>query len=105
MKRSILANQITIHGKMLKFVPYLTASAPSSNIYTKQLPAHRMAIIFNICTNHLESSWIKGAYGQKSLKEISSKPVICSGSTMGSQRAIELYSVAMVAQFDTTKCK
>jgi hypothetical protein len=33
------------------------------------------------------------------------KPVICSGSSIGSKHAIELYSVAMVTQFDETKCK
>jgi len=59
----------------------------------------------NIAKSQYNSRWIKVAYGQKALKEVSSKPVICSGSTMGSQRAIELYSIAMVAQFDKTKCK
>merc|ERR1712029_650436 len=42
---------------------------------------------------------------KKTLSAISSKPVLCSGSTMGTRLAIELYSVAMVAQFDKTKCK
>ena len=51
------------------------------------------------------SRWIKSAYGQATLKKMESKPVICSGSTMGSQAAIEHYSSAMVAQFDKTKCK
>lgn len=51
------------------------------------------------------SKWVRTAYGQKALNKISSKPVICSGSTMGTQYAVELYSAAMVAQFDETKCK
>ena len=51
------------------------------------------------------SRWIKSAYGHGALKKMESKPVICSGSTMGSQAAIEHYSSAMVAQFDKTKCK
>lgn len=51
------------------------------------------------------SKWIKTAYGHKVFKEMSSKPVVCSGSTMGTQPAIELYSMAMVAQFDQTKCQ
>ena len=59
----------------------------------------------NIGKSQYNSRWIKSAYGQKALKRISAKPVVCSGSTMGTQKAIELYSVAMVAQFDKTKCK
>ena len=59
----------------------------------------------NIGKSQYNSRWIKSAYGQKALKTISAKPVVCSGSTMGTQKAIELYSVAMVAQFDKTKCK
>ncbi|KAL7539854.1 hypothetical protein ACHAXR_009667 [Thalassiosira sp. AJA248-18] len=59
----------------------------------------------NIGKSQFNSRWVKSAYGHKSLKKISSKPVICSGSTMGTQHAIELYSMAMVAQFDNTKCK
>mmetsp|Transcript_22586 Transcript_22586/g.54569 ORF Transcript_22586/g.54569 Transcript_22586/m.54569 type:complete len:511 (+) Transcript_22586:221-1753(+) len=59
----------------------------------------------NIGTSNYNSQWIKSAYGQESLKKMTLKPVICSGSTMGSQRAIELYCRAMVAQFDNTKCK
>eukprot|EP00584_Thalassiosira_punctigera_P000772 CAMPEP_0172531706 /NCGR_PEP_ID=MMETSP1067-20121228/4998_1 /TAXON_ID=265564 ORGANISM="Thalassiosira punctigera, Strain Tpunct2005C2" /NCGR_SAMPLE_ID=MMETSP1067 /ASSEMBLY_ACC=CAM_ASM_000444 /LENGTH=496 /DNA_ID=CAMNT_0013316109 /DNA_START=154 /DNA_END=1641 /DNA_ORIENTATION=+ len=59
----------------------------------------------NIAKSQFNSRWIKTAYGQQTLKKLSLKPVICSGSTMGTQTAIELYSVAMVAQFDKTKCK
>ena len=33
------------------------------------------------------------------------KPVVCSGSTMGEQVAIEAYLRAMVVQFDETRCK
>jgi hypothetical protein len=33
------------------------------------------------------------------------KPIICSGSTMGQQVAMEPYLHAMVAQFDNTSCK
>eukprot|EP00978_Attheya_sp_CCMP212_P029633 scaffold105937_cov54-Attheya_sp.AAC.4 len=48
---------------------------------------------------------IKAAYGAKALQEIKDRPVICSGSTIGDQRAIETYLRAMVKQFDDTKCK
>ncbi|KAL7548293.1 hypothetical protein ACHAWF_011592 [Thalassiosira exigua] len=59
----------------------------------------------NIGKSEFNSRWIKSAYGQQVLEKMSSKPVICSGSSLGTQRAVELYSVAMVAQFDKTKCK
>jgi len=59
----------------------------------------------NIAKSHYNSRWISTAYGKEALKLIRSKPVICSGSSMGSQKAMELYSRAMVAQFDKTKCK
>ena len=59
----------------------------------------------DIGRSQYNSRWIKSAYGQKVLKTMEKQPVICSGSTMGTQYAIELYSMAMVAQFDKTKCK
>ena len=59
----------------------------------------------DIGRSQYNSRWIKSAYGQNVLKLIEKQPVICSGSTMGTQFAIELYSMAMVAQFDRTKCK
>jgi len=55
--------------------------------------------------SNYNSNWVRTAYGRKALEKMSSRPVICSGSTMGNQHAIELYTRAMVAQFDTTKCK
>jgi hypothetical protein len=47
----------------------------------------------------------KAAYGRKAFQEIKDRPVICSGSTIGDQRAIETYLRAMVKQFDDTQCK
>lgn len=51
------------------------------------------------------SKWVRTAYGNKIFDSMSEKPVICSGSTMGSKPAIELYTRAMTAQFDKSKCK
>jgi hypothetical protein len=39
------------------------------------------------------------------VKPFFEKPIVCSGSTMGEQVAIESYLRAMVEQFDKTKCK
>ena len=59
----------------------------------------------NIGSSSYNSKWVKTAYGNKIFDTMSEKPVICSGSTMGSKPAIEIYTTAMVAQFDKSKCK
>lgn len=48
--------------------------------------------------------WIKKAYGEETFQEMRYHTVICSGSTYGGQPAIELYTRAMVHQFDVTNC-
>jgi hypothetical protein len=50
------------------------------------------------------SRWLKTAYGDDKVKSFFDKPIICSGSTMGQQVAMESYLRAMIAQFDETKC-
>ncbi|KAL7514188.1 hypothetical protein ACHAXN_011417 [Cyclotella atomus] len=59
----------------------------------------------NIGKSSYNSKWVKTAYGNNIYETMSDKPVICSGSTMGGQKAIELYTRATVAQFDKNKCK
>ncbi len=51
------------------------------------------------------SRWLKEAYGESEVQKFFDKPIICSGSTMGEQVAIESYLRGMVTQFDKTKCK
>eukprot|EP00553_Chaetoceros_curvisetus_P002417 CAMPEP_0204613694 /NCGR_PEP_ID=MMETSP0717-20131115/1624_1 /ASSEMBLY_ACC=CAM_ASM_000666 /TAXON_ID=230516 /ORGANISM="Chaetoceros curvisetus" /LENGTH=430 /DNA_ID=CAMNT_0051626197 /DNA_START=1 /DNA_END=1293 /DNA_ORIENTATION=- len=51
------------------------------------------------------SRWLNSAYGKDVVLPFYDKPIICSGSTMGEQIAIESYLRGMVAQFDNTKCK
>lgn len=51
------------------------------------------------------SRWLKVAYGVANVESLMDKPIICSGSTMGEQVAIEAYLRAMVAQYDSTQCK
>ena len=59
----------------------------------------------NIGSSSYNSKWVKTAYGNKIYNTMSDKPVICSGSTLGSKPAIEIYTAAMVAQFDKSQCK
>ena len=48
---------------------------------------------------------MKTAYREERTETFFDKPIICSGSTMGEQVAIESYLRGMVKQFDDTKCK
>jgi len=50
------------------------------------------------------SKWIEKTYSSKVRKELEEKMVICSGTTLGSQPAIEIYARAIVHEFDQTKC-
>ena len=55
--------------------------------------------------SQFNSRWLKTAYGVENVTPFFDKPVVCSGSTMGEQVAIEAYLRAMVVQFDETHCK
>ena len=55
--------------------------------------------------SQFNSRWLKTAYGVENVTPFFDKPVVCSGSTMGEQVAIEAYLRAMVVQFDETRCK
>ena len=59
----------------------------------------------NIGKSSFNSKWLKTAYGMDKVEPFFEKAIICSGSTMGQQVALEPYLRAMVAQFDETKCK
>ena len=48
------------------------------------------------------ANWLRNAYGTTVLEALKDKPTICSGSTMGNQRAIETYLRAMVNEWDET---
>jgi hypothetical protein len=50
------------------------------------------------------SLWIKSARGEQWLKKIGGRNVVCSGTTVGGKPAIEMYTRAMVAQWDDTQC-
>jgi len=58
----------------------------------------------NIGQSKFNSRWLKEAYGEKSVTPFFDKAIICSGSTMGEQVAMESYLRGMVAQFTNTRC-
>ena len=83
--------------------PFLFEQSASSSCTLDLFEENREAV--NIGKSSYNSKWVKTAYGKDIFQAMSEKPVICSGSTMGSQKSIELYTRAMVTQFDNTKCK
>lgn len=50
------------------------------------------------------SNWIKTCFGKPALKALKSKPVICSGSTLGSYPAVMHYVRTMLTYMDSVKC-
>lgn len=58
-----------------------------------------------IGTSDYNRKWLTTAYGRKAIEPFLEEPVICSGSTIGNQDAIETYLRAMVAEYDATLCK
>mmetsp|Transcript_28365 Transcript_28365/g.59908 ORF Transcript_28365/g.59908 Transcript_28365/m.59908 type:complete len:662 (-) Transcript_28365:193-2178(-) len=63
------------------------------------------AEVVNIGSSNFNRRWLIQAYGEKAVSPFFKEPVICSGSTIGNQDAIETYLRAMVAQYDATLCK
>jgi len=63
------------------------------------------ADVVKIGTSRYNRSWLITAYGEKAVSPYFKEPVICSGSTIGNQDAIETYLRAMVAEYDATLCK
>jgi len=63
------------------------------------------ADVVSIGTSDYNRKWLITAYGQKVVSPYFKEPVICSGSTIGNQDAIETYLRAMVAEYDATLCK
>lgn len=51
------------------------------------------------------SNWLKRTYSEDVLEQVKSRHVICSGTTLGGQPAMEAYARAMVHEFDRTNCK
>jgi hypothetical protein len=58
-----------------------------------------------IASSLANSNWIRNQYGIETRELLRSNMVICSGTTLGGQRAMETYARAMVYEFDRTKCK
>ncbi|KAG7354800.1 hypothetical protein IV203_004156 [Nitzschia inconspicua] len=51
------------------------------------------------------SNWLRRTYSEDVLQQVKSRSVICSGTTLGGQPAMETYTRAMVHEFDRTYCK
>ena len=51
------------------------------------------------------TGWLQQAYGNEVATNMKDYVIICSGSTIGQQAALEPYARAMIAQYDLTKCK
>lgn len=50
------------------------------------------------------SLWIGRCFGKEALEKLKLKPVLCSGSTLGSVPAIRYYVQTMLRSMDTVKC-
>ena len=50
------------------------------------------------------SLWVGKCFGKPALEALRSKPVLCSGSTLGSYQAINHYVRTMLHSMDTVKC-
>jgi len=50
------------------------------------------------------SLWVGRCFGDDKLEKVRDKPVICSGSTMGSYPAIRYYLKMMLSHMDTVQC-
>jgi len=86
-------------------IPRTSPSSPDGFLYLFEENAYPTSAAPNIGGSAYNSRWIRRAYGNDALKSVANKTVICSGSTIGDQVAIETYLRAMVKQFDDTKCK
>jgi hypothetical protein len=50
------------------------------------------------------SNWIKTCFGKPALEALKAKPVICSGSTLGTYQAVNHYVRTMLSYMDSVKC-
>jgi len=57
-----------------------------------------------IAQSRANSRWILKTYSETVLQQIAEKPVLCSGTTLGGQPAMETYARAMVYEFDHSNC-
>jgi hypothetical protein len=62
------------------------------------------ALVKNIGKCVFNSLWVGRCFGKDALEKIKSRPVLCSGSTLGSYWAIHYYVRTMLASMDEVKC-
>ena len=58
----------------------------------------------NLLTSSYNHNWLMKAYGPQKISAFKEEVIVCSGSTMGENIAIESYLRAMLLQYDETKC-
>ncbi len=61
-------------------------------------------IVKNIGKCVFNSLWVGKCFGKDALRNLRDKPVLCSGSTLGSYAAINHYVRTMLSSMDTVKC-
>lgn len=57
-----------------------------------------------IGSGEYNSLWIERCFGEAELQPLKDKPVVCSGSTMGSYIAIQNYIRLMLQWMDKIQC-
>ena len=81
----------------------LSSSSDSSSGFLRFFGENKESV--TIYKSSYNRSWIRAAYGAAALDKMADKTVICSGSTIGEQVALEAYLRAMILQFEDTKCR
>lgn len=61
-------------------------------------------VVKNIGKCVFNSLWVGKCFGKEALRKLREKPVLCSGSTLGSYAAINHYVRTMLSSMDTVKC-
>lgn len=86
---------------------YLDQSKSSGTASTKN--DDRTLVFFQEASKIKESTanskWMAKTYSSQVRDDIGEKMVVCSGTTLGTQAAVEVYTRAMIYEFDKTRCK
>jgi hypothetical protein len=68
------------------------------------LHVYEEASLITLGEEKFNRDWIEAAYGKAWVTRLQSNTILCSGSTMGGQPAVNLYTRAMVHAWDDTQC-
>ena len=85
------------------------ATNNNNNNNTNSAPSNNILVAFEetstIAQSKANSKWLEHTYSSALARELAESMVLCSGTTLGSQPAIETYARAMVYEFDQTRCR